>query len=188
MAVDILGADIWVGNFHKWVCAPQGTSGIWASPQWRERLRPSSVGYRNALPYPQRFSRLGTDDQTAMLCVPAAINFLRDIGMDRIHSYITRLASYGSEVIREALGTQEIAGRFAARRPIALPHGLAVDDASALQLQIRIANELHTELSVTAPIGTEEYGTMIVSAFVYNHPSEYEQFARLLPQFLDSHR
>jgi len=188
ISIDTLGADIWVGNFHKWVCAPQGAAAIWATSEWREKLRPSAVSYRDGLAYPNRFGRLGTDDMTAMLSVPFAIKFLQRIGLEKIYRYNAELVAYGAEAIRTKLGTPKIAGRYACRHPIALPAGVAEDEVSALALQTHIATQLHTELSVVPPVGAQQHASIIVSAFIYNHPREYEQFATLLPQFLKEHK
>jgi isopenicillin-N epimerase len=36
-----LGADFWVGNLHKWVCAPKASAVLYAAPRWRDELRTS---------------------------------------------------------------------------------------------------------------------------------------------------
>ncbi|HBW18678.1 MAG TPA: penicillin epimerase [Actinobacteria bacterium] len=40
-----LGADFWVGNLHKWVCAPKAAAVLYTAPQWRDSLR---VGCQNS--------------------------------------------------------------------------------------------------------------------------------------------
>lgn len=188
LSVDTLGADMWVGNFHKWVCTAHSAGAVWVAPQWRKAIEPASVGYRDRMPYPQRFGRLGTDDLTGALCVPAAIKFLKSIGAERIYKYNTELAAYGAKAITMALGTAPVPGRFAARHPANLPAGIATTPDAALTLQTRIATELKAEVSVAAPIGTEKNGAVLVSAFLYNHPSEYDEFAQLLKQLLASYK
>ncbi len=184
LSVKTLGADLWVGNFHKWVSAPHGAAAIWAAPRLRKLLRPSSVGYRDALEYPGRFGRLGTDDLTSILCTPFAIRFLKEIGLDKIYSYNKQLAACGAGVITQALNTQKVQGHFAARHPIALPEGTAQDADSALALQTQIATILQAEVSVSPPIGGQKHGTVVISAYAYNHPREYEQFGELLANFI----
>src|SRR5215468_7082991 len=38
--VEAIGADFWVGNFHKWGLAPRATALLCVAPQWRERMEP----------------------------------------------------------------------------------------------------------------------------------------------------
>ncbi len=179
-----LGADFWVGNFHKWICAPHAAAGLWAAPRWHERLSPVSVSFRDKLPYPQNFGRLGTDDLTAVLCVPSALDFLEQCGAERIQRYNRELARLGAESIRKCLGTEPIQGRFAARHPVALPPGVIEDEADALNMQRQIAIELHAEISVSEALAEDQDAAMVISAFLYNHPDEYEKFGRTLKEWL----
>ncbi len=184
LSVDSLGADIWVGNFHKWVCAPHGSAGLWAAPSWRSCLRPSTVSFRDRMEFPQLFSRLGTDDLTAFLTVPIAIDFLMELGHDKMFSYNRELARRGAETIGRILGTPRVEGRFAARHPAALPAGIAVDADKALELQTRAAVELRAEVSIAPPHASEKLAAVVVSAYAYNHPNDYEEFAERLKSIL----
>ena len=77
-----LGADFYVGNAHKWLLAPRGAAFLWARQDAVERLRPLVVswGWRADDPGPSRFvdeqERQGTRDPSAMLSVPAALDFM----------------------------------------------------------------------------------------------------------------
>jgi isopenicillin-N epimerase len=78
-----LGADIYTGNLHKWLCAPKGAGFLWARAEVQPLLEPLVVSWGYG-PERTRFeetdfvsamSWLGTDDYSAYLSVPAAIRF-----------------------------------------------------------------------------------------------------------------
>ncbi len=79
-----LGADIYVGNCHKWLMAPKGAAFLWARSDVQPRLNPLIVGWgwRSDRPGSSRFvdehEQIGTRDPAACLAVPAAIKFRRE--------------------------------------------------------------------------------------------------------------
>ena len=85
--LDELGADFYVGNCHKWLCAPKGAAFLHARPEHHALLDAPVVswGYSPDLaghaPYAgmttleRRLQWLGTRDLSAFLSVPAAIAF-----------------------------------------------------------------------------------------------------------------
>ena len=38
--IDALGADFWVGNLHKWLCAPKGVAILNVAEGWRDQIHP----------------------------------------------------------------------------------------------------------------------------------------------------
>jgi len=76
-----LGADIYVGNCHKWLLAPKGAAFLWARPEVQPQLSPLVVswGWRSDQPGCSRFvdeqEWTGTRDPAAALAVPAALAF-----------------------------------------------------------------------------------------------------------------
>jgi isopenicillin-N epimerase len=79
--LDRLGADFYVGNCHKWLCAPVGAGFLYARPDRQPLLQPLVVswGWQARKPGPSPFldyfEWIGTDDPAAFLSVPAAIAF-----------------------------------------------------------------------------------------------------------------
>jgi isopenicillin-N epimerase len=76
--VSSLGAAAYVGNWHKWVCAPKGAGFVWVGEAWRDRVRPlvtsHGAGEVDGDPFRATFDWTGTADPTALLSVPVAID------------------------------------------------------------------------------------------------------------------
>jgi isopenicillin-N epimerase len=186
LQVDRLGADFWVGAFHKWVCAPHGTAGLVVSPAWRERLQPLVASWELASGYPGSFGIQGTTDPTPHLTVPAAIRFLADLGEGPLRRHNERLACYGAQLVADAFGTAADLprGPFLWMRLVPLPTRPRLDNAAAKALQDRIAEELAVETSVVSWRGR---GWIRVCAHGYNTPADYERlagFARRIRRWL----
>ncbi|MFM8311881.1 MAG: aminotransferase class V-fold PLP-dependent enzyme [Ilumatobacteraceae bacterium] len=76
-----LGADVYTGALHKWLCAPKGCSFLYATPQVQEWLQPLVVswGWESDDPSGSRFvdhhQWQGTRDLTPFLAVDSALRF-----------------------------------------------------------------------------------------------------------------
>lgn len=83
LELDELGADFYVGNLHKWLCAPKGAGFLYAHPSVHGLIDPLIVswGWQENLPLSQRISSLdwtGTRDISAFLTVPTAIQYQQE--------------------------------------------------------------------------------------------------------------
>jgi isopenicillin-N epimerase len=85
-----IGADFYGGNCHKWLCAPKGAGFLYARPdhqallqplvvswgwQPRQPMRSSFLAYPEGASFRDYYEWMGTDDPSAFLSVPAAIDF-----------------------------------------------------------------------------------------------------------------
>jgi isopenicillin-N epimerase len=79
--LDALGADIYTGACHKWLCAPKGSAFLYARKEVQEWLEPLVVswGFEAEEPSASQFVDYhewqGTRDLSGFLSVPAAIEF-----------------------------------------------------------------------------------------------------------------
>jgi isopenicillin-N epimerase len=81
LALERLGADFYVGNCHKWLCAPKGAGFLYVRPERQDLLDPLVVswGYRES-DFALRHGWQGTRDPAAYLAIPAAIEFVQEHG------------------------------------------------------------------------------------------------------------
>jgi isopenicillin-N epimerase len=76
-----IGADIYTGACHKWLCAPKGSAFLYANPKLQPLLEPLVVswGYEAEEPGPSQLIDYhewqGTRDLAAFLSVPTAIQY-----------------------------------------------------------------------------------------------------------------
>ncbi|MFJ9717482.1 aminotransferase class V-fold PLP-dependent enzyme [Streptomyces sp. NPDC101213] len=177
-----LVCDAWVGNLHKWGCAPRGTAALVARGPLREELRPLIDSWGAAEPFPDRFDQQGTLDATGCLAAPAALDFVDGTwGWDAARAYMDELAEYGARVVADAFGASggpagpvDVGMPVPGMRLVRLPEGLGTSRTEADALRDRAAVELGVEAAFTSFGGT---GYLRLSAHVYNTPGDYEYFA-----------
>ncbi len=172
-----LGADFWVGNMHKWVCAPKASAVLHAGPQWRDELRPLVASHGVGLGYQAGFDWTGTRDPTAMLAVPAALDFFDRVGWPAVRQRNNDLARRGAELVARRIGTSypHVDGLAAAMRLVPLPTPLT--EAQARALETRLLEEHGVVVPVTSHGG---WRWLRLSAQLYNTLEDYERLAGAL--------
>ncbi len=81
-----LGADIYSGNCHKWLCAPKGSAFLYVHPDQQEWIESLTIswGWRPDNTFLSRNQQQGTRDISAFLAVPRAIEFQREHHWDAV--------------------------------------------------------------------------------------------------------
>lgn len=186
-----LDCDFWIGNLHKFGCAPRGTAALVARGPLREELYPLIDSWGAADPFPDRFDTQGTMDATSYLAASAATDFIETTwGWERARTYMSELADYAERVIGDAFA--EVMGESAAvdvgmpvgaMRLVRLPAGLGTTRLEADALRDRVARELAVEAAFTSFGGV---GYFRLSTHVYNTAADFEYFAeRCVPQLAE---
>ncbi len=85
-----LGADVYVGNCHKWLMSPKGAALLYVRADRQDLVEPLAVswGWRAEKPGPSRFvdeqEWIGTRDVSSYLAVPAALDFFAQHDWPRV--------------------------------------------------------------------------------------------------------
>ena len=174
--------DFWIGNLHKFGCAPRGTSALVARGALREVLYPLIDSWGAADPFPERFDTQGTVDVTSYLAAPTALHFIeRTWGWTTARTYMRDLADYAERIVGEAFAeltggscAVDVGMPVNALRLVRLPEGLATSPAAADALRDRVARELGVAAAFTCFDGV---GYIRLSTHVYNTAADFEYFA-----------
>ena len=115
LALDELGADFYLGNCHKWLCAPKGAGFLYARPERQQLLDPLIIswGWEAERPGASRFldhyEWAGTDDPAAYLSVPAAIAFQREHDWSRVRAACHQLVGEARDRLEAITGLPQLA-------------------------------------------------------------------------------
>ena len=98
-----LGADIYSGNFHKWLCAPKGSAFLFVRPEQQEWVESLTVswGWRGDSTFVSRNQYQGTTDVASYLATPAAIKFQQEHDWPTVRARCHALARQARERISE---------------------------------------------------------------------------------------
>jgi isopenicillin-N epimerase len=175
LALDLgsLGADVYAGNCHKWLCAPKGSGFLWARPEHQDWIEPAVIswGYHEAADFGERHGWQGTRDPAAFLAVPRAIEVHATFDLARAQDLADeaerRLTPYGLRPLRGA------------RSPLMRALTVRSPDANVL------ARRLYDEHRVEVPVYEWEDATLLrVSIGPYNDEADVERLADAVRQTL----
>ena len=178
LAVDLraLDPDYWTGNLHKWCCAPKGAAVLSVRADLRDGVRPlvPSTWYGDG--YHAAFDWAGTNDPSAWLSAPAAIDLLGSLGWDTVRTYGTALARWGATHVAEVTGATVPAPPERQAQMTLVDAGLATYDAATALRDALWAGD-RVEVGAT---GWRGRGWLRLSAAAYNTPADYERLAAAL--------
>ena len=183
--LEAIGADFYVGNAHKWLCAPKGSGFLHARPDRQAMLEasvlswgyaPDSGGHSGFEAYlgrslfERRMQWQGTRDLSAWLSVPAALQFQARHDWPRLRERCHQLALEAQQTLLRRHGLQPISGPDDWVQMVAIP----VPAQDPERLRQRLFEESRIEIPVTTH-GDRVFVRLSVQA--YNTP---EDIARLL--------
>ena len=195
-----LGAAYYSGNCHKWLCAPKGSAFLWVRRDRQPDIRPLTISHGASAARPGRsrfrleFDWTGTDDPTAWLAVPGAIEYLGSLlpgGWPELMARNRALALEARRLLCAATGTappcpEEMVGALAS---IILPDGPTTEIGWRRPdpLQRRLYDGWDIEVPVMSwPAAPRRL--VRISAQLYNAPADFERLAEALRRELAAER
>ena len=174
--VPSIGADWYVGNLHKWAWAPRSCGFLWAAPKAQEKLHPAVISWGLGQGFTAEFDWVGTRDPSAYLAAPAAIAFMREIGLDALRAYNHRLAWDGARLLCVRWGTaldleEAMVGAMAT---VPVPERLGATKEDAARLRDALLEEDRIEVQLHAWKGRL---WVRISTQLYNEMADVEHLA-----------
>ena len=171
-----LGVDWYVGNLHKWLWVPRSSGILWTSPARQPALHPSVISWGLDLGFHAEFDLPGTRDPSPHLSAPAAIAFMRQLGVSAVRQYNHELVWNGARLLAEHWGTsfvtpEEMIGTMAT---VMLPDGVGstADDAARLRDALLFGDRIEVQLHA---FRGRLYAR--ICGQVYNEPADIERLA-----------
>lgn len=159
--LDAIGADFYVGNCHKWLCAPKGSAFLHARTEHHSMLDATVISwgyaqgtgghsgfdaYLGTSLFERRMQWQGTRDISAWLTVPAALDFQAKHDWPQVQVRCHELAKLALDVLTKRFGTHPIARDDDWAQMVAIP--VAPQDPDLLRK--RLYEESHIEVPVTS--------------------------------------
>ncbi len=181
-----IGADIYAGACHKWLCAPKGSAFLYSRKKIQNMLDPLVVswGYESEKPGSSRFVDYhewqGTRDLAAFLSVPAAIDFQAQNDWETVRRRCHDLAEQTRQRLNNLTGLESIcpADWFCQMFTARLPPKTNLE---------RLKTRLYQDFHVEAPVFTWNDQKMIrVSIQGYNDERDADELVEALGSLLES--
>jgi isopenicillin-N epimerase len=103
-----LDCTYYVGNLHKWVCAPIGAGFLWVLPDRQREIRPLVVSHFNEEGFSEAFTWQGTQNIAPWLCVNDALDYFDRFGWNRIRQHNHDMAVWVQQHLTQRWGTEPL--------------------------------------------------------------------------------
>lgn len=167
--------DVWVGNLHKWICAPRPAAAlVCGTPEIRAIMKPLAPSWGFEDGFPASFEWQGTSDYSAYLSIPAAIAFQEQWPYSQRDSHNRVVADGAAALLRNAWGTPNHLGSTVEApwlRMVQLPLDQPLTKPQIDSLVERAGLELNVEC-MCMTVRNKSY--VRLSAHMYNEIEQYE--------------
>ena len=172
--------DVWVGNFHKWICAPRASAGlVCRTPEIARQMMPLAPSWDFEAGFPKSFFSQGTDDYSSYLATPHAIKFHESINFAERDNHNRGVINDVAKMLHEHWGTEpDVPTEMFCpwMRLVRMPFKTQLTKPQGDALTLKISQELQTETVIVSP-GDSTY--VRLSAQIYNEATDFEKLKQI---------
>jgi isopenicillin-N epimerase len=182
--LETLGCDYYCASCHKWLSAPFGTGFLYVAREHQFRQRPLTLSWGQLPPeevshWSDEFLWSGTRDPSAYLAVPAAIDFMENVGLRDFQEAGHALAQYARQQLIELTGVEPMVADDPCWYGCMAQHPLPPGDARELQ------TSLWKQYGIEVPIVDWNQRRFVrVSCHLYNDQSQVDRLMVALRELL----
>ncbi|CDN11945.1 MAG: aminotransferase class V-fold PLP-dependent enzyme [Richelia sp.] len=189
--VSEIAATYYVGNCHKWLCAPKGAAFLYVQKDKQSMIRPLTISHganslrRDKSLFQLEFDWMGTDDPTAYICVPEAIKLMGSLlpgGWEQLRQHNHELVLQGRKLLCDILNVFPPCPKDMIGSMAVIPMPQPWENQDFVSLHDRLLDDFGIELPFIPWQGQPKL-LMRISAQIYNSIEEYEYLAKVLRKF-----
>lgn len=181
--VSQIGADWYVGNFHKWVCAPLGAAFVWTNTPFRDSTHPMTISHNLHESYTSEFEWQGTRDISSWLAVSDAIAWGEQIGWAHIRDHNHQLAVLMQQKLIDSWGVEPISpidgSLLGSLVTVYIPPKFPQKDAECVKLRDSLYKNEQIEANIFSFKGR---GMIRLSAQLYVQEADIDHLLKKLRQ------
>ncbi|XP_039253741.2 uncharacterized protein LOC120330848 isoform X1 [Styela clava] len=176
-----LGADYYISNAHKWLCAPKGCAFLYVKKELQPTVKSLVVSHGFESGFQSQFLWTGLKDNTAFLSLHAVLNFWKQVGVENIRSHGRELLKKAVELLQRKWKSELIAplvmnGFLCC---VSLPSSsysekpdASFEDGEAIQ------DKLYHDYNIEVPIKCIQNKLYVrISCHLHNEIKDYEKLA-----------
>ncbi|MEZ4908253.1 MAG: aminotransferase class V-fold PLP-dependent enzyme [Saprospiraceae bacterium] len=194
--IDELHPDYYVGNCHKWLCAPKGTAFLFVGQEHQNIITPLVISHHNDMfdnnNWSNQFIWDGTNDFSPFLCIEDSIEYMKNLfpgGWEEIMKHNSNLIiEAGNHIVKKLDLDFNISENYRASI-LSLPLNIKYIKPQKFNQKLPIQETLFNKYKIEVPIvkypGTNDLYIRI-SAQIYNSIEQYEYLAESLLKILKS--
>ena len=174
-----IGADVYSGNFHKWLCAPKGSAFLHVRQEHHTMIDPLIIshGWYDGADFHEQNQWQGTRDIASYLTVPTAIDYCQEHNWEQIRIACHELATMTQTRLCGDFGLPPLSeGQFSQMVSIPLP------DCDMAVVKERLYDEFRVEVPLTS---VDDKPYVRVSFQAYNSAEDAQALIDGLHAILD---
>jgi len=186
VSINTIGAEFYIGTFHKWMYAVQGTAFMVVQPLAQRGVTPLTVSYYYPSTFGSEFTYSGLLNYSGFLALCDCLDFVNNVcgGWNNVWQYTNDLATKAAQMFEKAWGTKIFQGdpEHYGRMPIIpLPNGDTLSDMVAKTLMAYLqSSENITVFLPFIPINGRKTLCLRLSVQIYNTMEEYQRLADII--------
>ena len=191
--IEKIGAAYYTGNCHKWLCAPKGAAFLHIRSDKQEEIHPLTISHGYGLAetgckkVQAEFDWTGTDDPTAILCIPESIHFMEHLvkgGWNQIRKMNHDLALTARDILKDTSELQPVCpdSMIGSMASFILPIKQDIKNSSLFcrhPVQVELLEKHRIEVPFFQ-IPDAEYLLIRISAQLYNSEEQYRYLGQAL--------